>query len=40
MGQPILESEKIPVKLPVKKVIEQPMQFLARAFRNDMRLDG
>ena len=32
MGQPILEAEKIPVKLPVKKVIEQPMQFQARAF--------
>ena len=32
MGQPILETEKIPVKLPVKKVIEQPMQFENRAF--------
>ena len=32
MGQPILEAEKIPVKLPVKRVIEQPMQFQSRAF--------
>jgi len=32
MGQPILAAEDIPVKLPVKKVIEQPMQFQSRAF--------
>lgn len=32
MGRPIFAAEKIPVKLPVKEVIEQPMQFLSRAF--------
>jgi diaminopimelate epimerase len=32
MGQPVLAAEEIPVKLPVKKVIEQPMQFQSRAF--------
>ena len=32
MGRPVLAAEKIPVKLPVKEVIEQPMQFLSRAF--------
>ena len=32
MGQPILEAEDIPVRLPLKKIIEQPMQFQNRAF--------
>lgn len=32
MGQPVLAAKDIPVKLPVKEVIEQPMQFLSRAF--------
>jgi diaminopimelate epimerase len=32
MGQPVLEAKDIPVALPVKKVIEQPMQFENRAF--------
>jgi len=32
MGQPVLAAEDIPVKLPVEKVIEQPMQFQSRAF--------
>jgi diaminopimelate epimerase len=32
MGEPVIEAEKIPVKLPLKKVIEQPMQFENRAF--------
>ena len=32
MGQPVLEAKQIPVKLPVKKVIEQPMKFQERAF--------
>ena len=32
MGQPVLTARDIPVKLPVKKVIEQPMQFQNRAF--------
>ena len=32
MGQPILASERIPVNLPVKEVVEQPMQFEKRAF--------
>jgi diaminopimelate epimerase len=32
MGEPILAAEKIPVRLPVKEVIEQPMQFQGRAF--------
>ena len=32
MGQPVLAAEDIPVNLPVKEVIEQPMQFLSRAF--------
>ena len=32
MGQPVLEAKAIPVNLPVKKVIEQPMQFENRAF--------
>jgi len=32
MGQPILAAEDIPVNLPVKEVIEQPMQFENRAF--------
>ena len=32
MGQPVLAAEDIPVKLPVERVIEQPMQFQSRAF--------
>ena len=32
MGQPKLTTEDIPVNLPVKEVIEQPMQFQSRAF--------
>ena len=32
MGQPVLTASEIPVKLPVKEVIEQPMQFQNRAF--------
>ena len=32
MGQPVLSARDIPVNLPVKEVIEQPMQFLSRAF--------
>jgi len=32
MGQPVLAARDIPVKLPVEKVIEQPMQFEKRAF--------
>jgi diaminopimelate epimerase len=32
MGQPVLAAKDIPVNLPVKEVIEQPMQFLNRAF--------
>ena len=32
MGQPVLTAKDIPVNLPVKKVIEQPMQFENRAF--------
>ena len=32
MGQPKLATEDIPVNLPVKEVIEQPMQFQSRAF--------
>ena len=32
MGQPILAAKDIPVKLPVKELIEQPMQFQGRAF--------
>ncbi len=32
MGQPVLATKDIPVNLPVKEVIEQPMQFLNRAF--------
>ena len=32
MGQPILATKDIPVNLPAKEVIEQPMQFLNRAF--------
>jgi len=32
MGQPVLEPEKIPVKLPVKSLVDQPMQFKSRAF--------
>ena len=32
MGQPKLAARDIPVNLPVKEVIEQPMQFLSRAF--------
>jgi len=32
MGQPVLAAEDIPVNLPVKEVIEQPMQFESRAF--------
>jgi len=32
MGQPVLTAKDIPVNLPVKEVIEQPMQFLKRAF--------
>jgi diaminopimelate epimerase len=31
MGQPVLATRDIPVNLPVKEVIEQPMQFLSRA---------
>ncbi|MBN1393174.1 MAG: diaminopimelate epimerase [Sedimentisphaerales bacterium] len=32
MGKPVLTAMNIPVNLPVKEVIEQPMQFLNRAF--------
>jgi diaminopimelate epimerase len=32
MGEPVLTAEDIPVNLPVKKIIEQPMQFENRAF--------
>jgi len=32
MGEPVLEAAKIPVSLPAKKIIEQPMQFENRAF--------
>jgi diaminopimelate epimerase len=32
MGQPVLATASIPVNLPVKEVIEQPMQFQNRAF--------
>jgi diaminopimelate epimerase len=32
MGQPVLAANDIPVKLPVKEVIEQPMLFQSRAF--------
>ncbi|MHC4913742.1 MAG: diaminopimelate epimerase [Planctomycetota bacterium] len=32
MGQPVLAAREIPVELPVKEVIEQPMMFLSRAF--------
>ncbi|TFG50498.1 MAG: diaminopimelate epimerase [Candidatus Brocadiia bacterium] len=32
MGQPILEPKNIPVSIPTKKIIEQPMQFENRAF--------
>ncbi|MHC4618579.1 MAG: diaminopimelate epimerase [Planctomycetota bacterium] len=32
MGQPKLDPKHIPVNLPVKRVIEQPMQFQSRAF--------
>jgi diaminopimelate epimerase len=32
MGQPALAAREIPVELPVKEVIEQPMMFLSRAF--------
>jgi len=32
MGQPVLTASEIPVNLPVKEVIEQPMQFQNRAF--------
>ena len=32
MGQPKLDPRDIPVKLPAKRIIEQPMQFLSRAF--------
>jgi diaminopimelate epimerase len=32
MGQPVLAAASIPVNLPVKEVIEQPMQFQNRAF--------
>ena len=32
MGQPLLAANDIPVKLPVKEVIEQPMLFQSRAF--------
>jgi diaminopimelate epimerase len=32
MGQPVLSPRDIPVDLPVKEVIEQPMQFQSRAF--------
>jgi diaminopimelate epimerase len=32
MGQPVLAAREMPVELPVKEVIEQPMMFLSRAF--------
>lgn len=32
MGQPVLAAKEIPVNLPAKEIIEQPMQFLNRAF--------
>jgi diaminopimelate epimerase len=32
MGQPVLAAKDIPVSLPVKEVVEQPIQFLSRAF--------
>jgi len=32
MGRPVLAANDIPVKLPVKEVIEQPMLFQSRAF--------
>jgi diaminopimelate epimerase len=32
MGEPSLAAEDIPVNLPVKEVIEQPMMFQSRAF--------
>jgi len=32
MGEPVIEARKIPVDLPVKHVIDQPMQFQSRAF--------
>jgi len=32
MGQPVLSAKDIPVDLPVKEVIEQPMMFQSRAF--------
>ena len=32
MGQPVLAASEIPVTLPVKEVVEQPMQFQNRAF--------
>jgi len=32
MGEPVLETKKIPVNLPVQHVIDQPMQFQSRAF--------
>ena len=32
MGQPKLAAKDIPIKLPVRQVIEQPMQFRSRAF--------
>ncbi len=32
MGQPVLSAKDIPVELPVKEVIEQPMMFQSRAF--------
>ncbi len=33
MGRPILQADQIPVKLPVREIIDQPMQFQSRAFR-------
>jgi diaminopimelate epimerase len=32
MGQPKLDAPDVPVELPIKRVIEQPMQFQSRAF--------
>jgi diaminopimelate epimerase len=32
MGQPVLTARDIPVNLPAREIIEQPMQFLNRAF--------
>lgn len=32
MGKPVVEAKRVGVNLPVKKVIDQPMQFQSRAF--------